>query len=129
MPKFIKSNTITSTDRHGIETDRQVLFSADEIVSRALLNPSLLIEITESHAVQVIRPQGKYQEVSEDVLALLEEARESATAALEAKVDKKPNKPAPEVTPDEEPPKAGDAADKPADLSFGGKTGSGSSKA
>ena len=75
MPKFIKTNTIVEVNRHGIETDRQVLFTEDEVVARVLLNPSLIIEVTESHAVQVVRPQGRYQEISEDTLETIEDKR------------------------------------------------------
>ena len=77
MPKFIKSNTIIEINRHGIETDRQVLFSEDEVITRVLLNPSLLLEVTESHAAGVVRPQGRYQEVSDDTLALIDEKRKN----------------------------------------------------
>jgi hypothetical protein len=75
MPKFIKSNTIIEVNRHGIETDRQVLFTEDEIISRVLLNPSLLVEVTESHAANVIRVQQKYQEINEDTLEEIDRQR------------------------------------------------------
>ena len=86
MPKFIKTNTIINVNRHGVETDKQVLFTTEEVVERVINNPSLVIEVTESHASQVIRPQQKYQELSDDVLARIE-----AGPVEEEKVDVKVN--------------------------------------
>jgi hypothetical protein len=83
MPKFIKTNIIVEVNRHGVESDRQVLFTEDEVISRVLLNPSLIIEVTESHAVQVVRPQGKYQEISEDTLIEIDRQRASGRAKIE----------------------------------------------
>jgi len=69
MPSFIRTNSIIEVNRHGAESDRQVLFSRDEAIERIRLNPSLVIEVTESHAAQTIRKQGKYQEITEEMLA------------------------------------------------------------
>ena len=83
MPKFVKTNVIVEVNRHGIETDRQVLFTDDEVVTRVQLNPSLVVEVTESHAAQVIRPQQKYQELSETLLAAIEGGEVSPGLAQE----------------------------------------------
>jgi hypothetical protein len=90
MPKFIKTNTIVNVNRHGVESDRQVLFTDDEVISRVLLNPSLVIEVTESHASQVIRVQGKYQEISEETLELIDEKRIEQTEKLDGALSTPP---------------------------------------
>ena len=82
MPKFIKANQLVEVNRHGVESNRMVLFTDDEMVERIRLNPSLVIEVTESHAAGVIRVQGKYQEVSEEVLAAVEDKIEAARPVI-----------------------------------------------
>jgi hypothetical protein len=107
MPKFMKNNTIVTVSKSGLETERRVLFTAEEMVERITENPSLVIEVTESHAAQVLRPQQKYQEVSEAVLALAH--------APDADDEDEVPSPAPEVDVDE------DDIEPAADLSFGKK--------
>ena len=86
MPKFIKTaKTSITTNRHGDEIEVAVPFTDEEIADKLVLNPSLLLEVTESHAVQVLRPQGLYQEVGESALALTEENRQALEDLKEAK--------------------------------------------
>ena len=60
-----------------------VVFTDDEMVARIRLNPSLVIEVTESHAAGVIRPQAKYQEVSEDIMDAVAESLQPKEAEPE----------------------------------------------
>jgi hypothetical protein len=79
MPKFIKNNTIITVSKTGFETEKRVLFTDREIFERIKENPSLIFEVTESHAAGVLRPQQKYQEINPHMLQIIEE---DAAAAL-----------------------------------------------
>ena len=74
MPTFIKKRTTNDPDRNRINFNDH---SLDELVSLYKEHRSRFIEVTESHAADVLRPQGKYQEVNTNELEQLLKAQSS----------------------------------------------------
>lgn len=65
MITFIKKNTTENPDT-GIITYYE--YSQEELQALYVAKPSKFIQVTESHAEQVLRPQNRYQEVDIDAL-------------------------------------------------------------
>lgn len=73
MALFIKRKQTQETriDRktgEAYEVLRQVNWKSGELKELLEVNPSAFIEVPESHAAAVLRPQGQYQEVWLDLL-------------------------------------------------------------
>ncbi len=69
MATFILLKRDQNEDEDGVITVNTRHHTVEEIAEMLGTDPSAFITVPESHAAQIIRPQGRYQEIEEHVTA------------------------------------------------------------
>jgi len=88
MITFIKKNTTENPDTGAITYYE---YSMDELCQLHIAKPSKFIQVTESHAEQVLRPQNHYQEVDIDALIKAIAAKSAGTAGADRPATRRRN--------------------------------------
>ncbi len=81
MATFILLKRDQNEDEDGVITVSTRHHTVEEIAEMLGTDPSAFITVPESHAAQVIRPQGRYQEIEEHATA--EDGTNSRAASTE----------------------------------------------